>query len=75
MQALRKLAALSIVGAALMTSAAAAETKIGYIYVGPAADYGYNMSMDLGRQAVEKQVPGVVTTAFEGVPETGWRMV
>jgi basic membrane protein A len=70
MHTLRQLTAAAIFGAWLSAPAAAADTKIGYIYVGPAADYGYNMSMDLGRQAVEKQVPGVVTTAFEGVPET-----
>jgi basic membrane lipoprotein Med (substrate-binding protein (PBP1-ABC) superfamily) len=55
--------------------AAAADTanaadKIGFIYVGPAADYGYNMSMDLGRQYVEKEIKGVETTAFEAVPES-----
>ncbi len=49
---------------------AKAEDKIGFIYVGPAADYGYNTSMDLGRQYVEKHMPGVTTTAFELVPET-----
>ena len=47
-----------------------AEDKIGFIYVGPAADYGYNTSMDLGRQYVEKHMPGVTTTAFELIPET-----
>lgn len=49
---------------------ARAEDKIGFIYVGPAADYGYNMSMDLGRKYVEKNLPGVTTTAFELIPET-----
>ena len=55
--------------AGLMGSAAAAD-KIGFIYVGPAADFGYNTSMDLGRQYVEKEMPGVETTAFEAIPET-----
>lgn len=55
---------------AALAMPAAAEDKIGFIYVGPAADYGYNMSMDLGRKFVEKNVPGVTTTAFELVPET-----
>jgi basic membrane protein A len=49
---------------------AAAADKIGFIYVGPAADFGYNMSMDLGRQYVEKHVKGVTTTAFEQIPES-----
>jgi basic membrane lipoprotein Med (substrate-binding protein (PBP1-ABC) superfamily) len=47
-----------------------AADKIGFIYVGPAADYGYNMSMDLGRQYVEKEIAGVETTAFEAIPES-----
>jgi basic membrane lipoprotein Med (substrate-binding protein (PBP1-ABC) superfamily) len=49
---------------------AAAATKIGFIYVGPAADYGYNMSMDLGRIYVEKNLPDIETTAFEAIPES-----
>jgi len=51
-------------------TAAIAADKIGFIYVGPAADFGYNTSMDLGRQYVEKEMPGVETTAFEAIPET-----
>ncbi|SHG25756.1 nucleoside-binding protein [Kaistia soli DSM 19436] len=51
-------------------SAAADEQKIGFIYVGPAADEGYNMSMDLGRKYLEEHVPGVSTSFFEAVPET-----
>jgi basic membrane lipoprotein Med (substrate-binding protein (PBP1-ABC) superfamily) len=67
----RKLISAAI-GVALTTlaAAAAAEQKIGYIYVGPAADYGYNMSMDIGRTYLEKNVEGVTTTYFEAVPET-----
>src|SRR5690606_22661371 len=52
------------------TVSASAADKIGFIYVGPAADYGYTMSMDLGRLQVEKAFPGVETTAFEAIPET-----
>jgi basic membrane lipoprotein Med (substrate-binding protein (PBP1-ABC) superfamily) len=54
----------------LTAGTADAQTKIGFIYVGPAADYGYNMSMDLGRIHVEKQLKGVSTTAFEQIPES-----
>jgi len=46
-----------------------AETKIGYIYVGAAADYGYNMSMDLGRKHLEENGDNIKTTFFETVPE------
>lgn len=54
---------------ASMAIPAAAADKIGFIYVGPAADDGYNMSMDLGRLHVEKEL-GVETTAFEAIPES-----
>jgi basic membrane protein A len=64
------LTALAILGASAIAVPAQAEDKIGFIYVGPAADYGYNTSMDLGRRYVEKNMPGVTTTAFELIPET-----
>lgn len=64
---------LSLAAAAAMvlaaTASASAADKIGFIYVGPAADYGYNMSMDLGRLHVEETL-GVETTAFEAIPES-----
>jgi basic membrane protein A len=49
--------------------AGAAEIKIGYVYVGPKSDYGYNYAMDQGRLWVEKNVPGAKTMSFENVPE------
>ena len=67
--ALLLLTLLILAGPAIDGPAAAAD-KIGFIYVGPAADYGYNMSMDLGRKYVEQHVKGVTTTAFEQVPES-----
>lgn len=51
-------------------SGASADDRIGFIYVGPAADYGYNMSMDLGREHVAATFDGVETTAFEAIPES-----
>ncbi len=65
-----RFAALALFGAAALATPAHAEDKVGFIYVGPAADFGYNTSMDLGRQYVEKNMPGVTTTAFELIPET-----
>ena len=65
-----RFAALALFGAAALATPALAEDKVGFIYVGPAADFGYNTSMDLGRQYVEKNMPGVTTTAFELIPET-----
>jgi basic membrane lipoprotein Med (substrate-binding protein (PBP1-ABC) superfamily) len=66
------LAWLGAVALALAPCAASAQakTKIGFIYVGPAADYGYNMSMDLGRKHVESKLKGVETAAFEAIPES-----
>ena len=58
---------------ALAMTAAHAQTdpnKIGFIYVGPTEDFGYNMSMDLGRLHLEEAIEGIETTAFEAVPET-----
>lgn len=48
----------------------AAPSTIGYIYVGPEKDFGYNTSMDLGRQYVEKMLPGTKTLHVENIPET-----
>jgi len=70
MRPYRLLGLLGLLAAALAAFPAAAQTKIGYIYVGPAADYGYNMSMDLGRKFVEKNLKGVTTSSFEQVPES-----
>lgn len=70
---MRKLLTGAIVASGLIAGLAGptwAADKIGFIYVGPAADYGYNMSMDLGRKYVEEQIDGVETTAFEAIPET-----
>lgn len=64
----RTLAAAAL--AAAIAAPAAAQTNIGFIYVGPAADVGYNMSMDLGRLYVEANVRNVTTTAFENISET-----
>lgn len=65
---------LAGLGAAAVTLAAgrrarAAGKPIGFIYVGPKLDYGYNHSMDLGRQYVEKTL-GVKTLSQENIPET-----
>lgn len=65
------LAPLACLAALTFTLAAPARAQtIGYIYVGPEKDYGYNTSHDLGRQYVEKQVPGVKTLHVENIPES-----
>src|SRR5580692_590959 len=70
MKLFQKLTLAALFVADIAHAANAGETKIGFIYVGPAADFGYNTSMDLGRRYGESKVPGTTTTAFEGVPET-----
>lgn len=70
MRTVRKFVLTAVLAAGFANAAHSQETKIGFIYVGPAADLGYNTSMDLGRKYVEGKIPGVTTTAFEEVPET-----
>jgi basic membrane lipoprotein Med (substrate-binding protein (PBP1-ABC) superfamily) len=60
------LAASALALSATLTHAA----TLGYIYVGPEKDYGYNTSMDVGRQFVEKNLPGTKTLHVENIPET-----
>lgn len=55
-------------GLALPRSSRAAGKPIGFIYVGPRMDYGYNYSMDQGRLFVEKALK-VKTLSQENVPE------
>lgn len=47
---------------------AAKVDKVGFIYVGPRTDYGYNYAMDQGRMAMEKAL-GIKTVFFENIPE------
>jgi basic membrane protein A and related proteins len=70
MQKIVLFSALAVIGGLNFAAPALAEDKIGFIYVGPAADAGYNTSMDNGRKYVEEHLPGVTTTSFELIPET-----
>jgi len=47
---------------------ASAETKAGFVYVGPVGDHGWSYQHDQGRQAVEKAL-GIKTTFVESVSE------
>lgn len=58
-----------ITALAMLSCIAQAEIKIGYIYVGPKSDYGYNFAQDQGRTYVEQTIKGAKTTYFENVPE------
>lgn len=46
----------------------AADTKVGFVYVGPIGDHGWTYQHDQSRLAVEKAL-GVTTTFVESVPE------
>ncbi len=48
----------------------AGSTKVGFIFVGPKDDYGYNQAAYQGSQAVKAGVPGIEVLTAENVPET-----
>src|SRR6195256_6573872 len=62
-------AALTLGTAFGTRSARAADTTIGFIYVGSRDDYGYNQAHALGAAAVKK-IPGITVIEEEKVPET-----
>jgi basic membrane protein A len=47
----------------------AGKFNVGFIYIGPHDDGGWTQAHDIGRQWVEKNVPGVHTAYVELVPE------
>src|ERR1700741_4828554 len=62
-------AALTLGSALGIRQAAAAETTIGFIYVGSRGDYGYNQAHAQGAAALKK-LPGLKVVEEEKVPET-----
>jgi basic membrane lipoprotein Med (substrate-binding protein (PBP1-ABC) superfamily) len=44
--------------------------KVGFIYVGPKDDFGYNYEHDQGRIYLEKNLPGIEVMTAENIPET-----
>lgn len=66
---LRKILISSLIAASMsFAGQAAAETKVGFVYVGPVGDHGWSYQHDQGRQALEKEL-GVKTTYVESVAE------
>ena len=64
------LAACSVALALPAPAQAPAPLKIGFIYVSPIGDAGWTHQHDIARLAMEKNLPGKVTTKFiESVPE------
>lgn len=71
---LKALAAAGVIGAAgpslaVRRALAAGNLTVGFIYVGPRDDYGYNQAHAQGA-AVVKGLPGVTVVEEENVPET-----
>jgi len=65
------LGAMVAVGPVLTGQALAADKlKVGFVYVGPVADFGYSYQHDLSRKALAAAMPDAVETTFlENVPE------
>ncbi|MBX2867666.1 MAG: BMP family ABC transporter substrate-binding protein [Acidiferrobacterales bacterium] len=64
-----KTLAATLVSASLGIGAAqAADTKVGFVYVGPVGDHGWTYRHDIGRLQVEKEL-GVETSFVESVAE------
>ena len=62
--------AAAVAGTMLVSGAASAEDKVGFIYVGPVGDHGWTYRHDIGRQAVEKALGDKVKTTYvESVKE------
>lgn len=64
------LGAAAVAGGILVSGAAVAEDKIGFVYVGPIGDHGWSYRHDIGRLAVEKEFGDKVKTTYvESVKE------
>jgi len=68
---LRKLSVALALGLAMVASSGAqAQTKVGFVYVGPVGDHGWTYEHDQGRLAVEKEFGDKVKTTYvENVSE------
>lgn len=64
----KTLLSLALAASVAFCGAAVAETKVGFVYVGPIGDHGWSYQHDQGRLAVEKEL-GVKTSYVESVPE------
>lgn len=64
------IALATAMGMLLGSASASAETKIGFVYVGPIGDHGWSYRHDIGRQAIEKAFGDKVKTTYvESVSE------
>ncbi len=69
MNRLRHSLLLALAGFGLPLAASAGDITMGFIYVGPKDDYGYNQAHAQGKDGVSK-LPGVKTVEEASVPET-----
>ena len=71
MKKLLKGLGVSISISMLSVAVFAADLKVGFIYIGPPGDHGWNYQHDVGRKAVAEKFGDRVETVFqENVPET-----
>jgi len=56
-------------GAAAAPAAGEEKVKAGFIYIGPAGDFGWTYAHDQGRLYAEKELPWLETVVVESVPE------
>jgi len=64
------LAVAAFAGCAKKKEAEVKDTvKAGFIYIGPAGDYGWTYAHDQGRKFAEKELPWLKTVVVESVPE------
>ena len=68
---LLKVLVLSLSSLMISWFAHAADMKVGFIYIGPPGDHGWNYQHDVGRKSVDEAFGGKVETVFqENVPES-----
>ena len=61
---------MAAIGVMLAAGAATAQTKVGFVYVGPTGDFGWTYEHDVGRKAIEAAYGDQVETSYvESVPE------
>ena len=65
---LKTLSTVALATCLTATSAANAETKVGFVYVGPIGDHGWSYQHNQSRLALEKEL-GVKSSYVESVPE------
>jgi basic membrane protein A len=66
---IKKLLFVCVAGLVLLETASAGDLEVGFIFVGPKDDYGYNQAHAQGEAGISK-LPGIKTVDQAQVPET-----